>query len=72
MILTPDLPGRQRPVGGPSPSVYYPRAGYDALGPAGVLVEDKDPLRVDQRPFPNANGATPFAPGSALVPQQNS
>jgi len=72
MILTPDLPGRQRPVGGASPLVPYQRAGYDALGPAGVLVTDHEPLRVDQRPFPNANGATPFAPGSALVPQVNS
>lgn len=72
MILTPAIPGRQRIAGGASVPVIYPRAGYTGLGPTGLLAEDKEPLRQYARPFPNGNGPTTNAPGSALVPQQNS
>ena len=59
---------RQRPAGGPSLPVFYPRAGYDSLG---ALVADLDPIRVTQMPVPNANGPQPTVPGSALHPQPN-
>ena len=66
-ILTP-TGIRQRPVGGASLPVYYPRAGYTA---AGTLGADLEPIRETRMAVPNGNGPQPTVPGSALQPQSN-
>ena len=71
MILDPSQTGRQRPAGGASSPVYYPRAGYTDLGPAGVVGVDFDPIRSTKMGVPNANGPQAIVPGSALHPQPN-
>lgn len=71
MILDPSQPGRQRPSGGASLSVYYPRAGYTGLGPAGTIGVDFDPVRSTKMGVPNANGPQTTVPGSAMHPQLN-
>ena len=59
---------RQRPVGGASLPVYYPRAGYTTAGAIGT---DFEPIRSTQMAVPNTNGPQSTVPGSALHPQAN-